>query len=148
MTNEISWRHRNPSNPNRPAEPGRTEVPILEATDLDGDSVGYQLTVCENPSFSGCTPSLVAIAERLVQYAGIGSLCSGIVLFSMAVGGCIGSRKKQRLQIAIFFGLLGVGYIAGCGGSSDKADEPIDEISHTISGLNSGTTYYWKVTAP
>jgi hypothetical protein len=28
MTNEISWRHRNPSNPNRPAEPGRTLLPI------------------------------------------------------------------------------------------------------------------------
>jgi len=27
-TNEISWSHRKPSNPNRPAEPGRTECPI------------------------------------------------------------------------------------------------------------------------
>ena len=26
--NEISWSHRMPSNPNRPAEPGRTEFPI------------------------------------------------------------------------------------------------------------------------
>ena len=25
---EISWSHRKPSNPNRPAEPGRTELPI------------------------------------------------------------------------------------------------------------------------
>ena len=40
MTNEISWRHRNPSNPNRPAEPGRTEVPILPESlnDFDLDS--------------------------------------------------------------------------------------------------------------
>jgi hypothetical protein len=28
--NEISWSHRNSSNPNRPAEPGRTEFPILK----------------------------------------------------------------------------------------------------------------------
>ena len=29
MTNDISWRHRNSSNPNRPAEPGRTKRPTL-----------------------------------------------------------------------------------------------------------------------
>ncbi len=29
-TNEISWSHHNPSNPNRPAEPGRTVLPTRE----------------------------------------------------------------------------------------------------------------------
>ena len=33
MTNEISWRHRNPSNPNRPAEPGRTEFLFSQLQD-------------------------------------------------------------------------------------------------------------------
>ena len=28
-TNRISWSHRNSSNPNRPAEPGRTELPSI-----------------------------------------------------------------------------------------------------------------------
>ena len=40
-----------------------------------------------------------------------------------------------------------IGLVSNCGGGGDDpAPAPADEKSHTVSGLKSGTTYYWKVT--
>ena len=46
-TDEISWSHRNSSNPNRPAEPGRTAIPIRRSQVLR-----LPKTVCAHGSTS------------------------------------------------------------------------------------------------
>ncbi len=43
MTNEVSWSHRNPSNPNRPAVPGRTDRPMRALWSSAPHGVGREL---------------------------------------------------------------------------------------------------------
>ena len=57
MTYEISWRHRTSSNPNRPAEPGRTELPIL---------VGFINEIVEPEALM---PRVLELAARIAKNA-------------------------------------------------------------------------------
>ena len=47
------------------------------------------------------------------------------------------------------FSVAIIGLVSSCGGGSggDPAPTTTGEMSRTVSGLNLGTTYYWKVTA-
>lgn len=120
-----------------------------KAADPDGDSLSYQLLVCEDSSFAGCTPTVVAATEKLVWLAGSGGL-GGLLLFGMLLCGGVGSGSRRRQwRMTPVVSLLVLGFVSGCGGSDrkSKATEPTDEMRHTVSGLNTGTRYYWKVSA-
>lgn len=47
----------------------------------------------------------------------------------------------------VIYSLAIIGLVSNCGGGGGSAPAPTDEVSHTISGLKPGTTYYWKVSA-
>jgi hypothetical protein len=118
-----------------------------KSIDPDGDPVAYSLYYCENSNFAGCSPVETASIESDGRYhAGLGGYMAGLLLIGMAF---VKGRKKAVLMIAatvITAGLL----LASCGGSSgDPPAGPADgeEVSSTVSGLQPGTTYYWKVIA-
>jgi len=134
--------------------------------DPDGDAVSYSLYLCNDPNLAtGCTSITVAdsgiLRSSSITYAGIivNQYGTSLMIFAIvsAVTGCITNRKRI-LPILAAFAIGAMIFLAACGGSgSDGANvnisQPLsnsdisDEVSSTTSGLISGTTYYWKVTA-
>ena len=115
-----------------------------------GGTLSYQFFLCEDPGFVGCMPTVVALAGKVMNYADAKDLLP-LALFATVLGGA-GLRRKKMLRSGFLFGiyLLGVvGIVAsgGGGGGSDDISTSTDEVSHMVTGLKSGTTYYWKVTA-
>jgi hypothetical protein len=51
--------------------------------------------------------------------------------------------EKSLLRFGTLLFLTFLLALISCGGGGPS---PTDEKSHTVSGLNPGTTYYWKVT--
>ncbi len=57
--------------------------------------------------------------------------------------GCSGSSTGA--SIIVFTTTM---MLVSCGGDhNDNAPAPADQLSHSVSGLTPGTTYYWKVVA-
>jgi len=117
-----------------------------KATDPDGDNLTYQFYICENSDFSECTPTVVASVENAVLYAGGGALF-GCLLLSL-FGGGLGVRKRKLHMMLIISAMATMALFSACGGSGGGGGSTkADEISHTVSNLKAGTTYYWKVSA-
>jgi hypothetical protein len=115
------------------------------ATDPDSNSLSYQIFLCEDPAFAGCTPTVVASTKKVIDYADAEGLLP-LVLFGTVLGG-FGLRRRKWLMMAIV-SLAIIGLVSNCGGGgggSAPASSTTDEMSHTESGLKPATTYYWKV---
>jgi YVTN family beta-propeller protein len=131
-----------------------TEVTFIwkKSTDPDGDAIAYNLYVCEDQSFAGCNPIYIAsLYENRYFFAGISGL-AGLLVVGIMISGGISKRRKIRFFIAVIL-VTGV-LIVSCGGGDGEAppdDGPPqvaeDELSYTMSGLNAGAIYYWKVLA-
>jgi hypothetical protein len=121
------------------------------STDPDGDAVTHRFFICLNdPGFTGpgCGPVDVASASSSgLAYAGLGSLGAGIILVGFVAGtGFRRSRKAMLMIVALL--LLGVLFVAcNGGGGGGPVTPPIQEMSHTVTGLNPSALYYWKVVA-
>ncbi|RJR14703.1 MAG: hypothetical protein C4581_13535 [Nitrospiraceae bacterium] len=121
------------------------------SSDPDGDTVTYNIRYCTDDNFTGCDPVDVASLETgQVIYAGIGSL-SGFLLTGMFF---IGRSKSKKNYVVLLAACLTVSMIlVSCSGSgngsssSSSVTSSVNLQNHTVTGLNSNTTYYWKVTA-
>jgi len=110
-------------------------------TDPDNDPVSYDLTYCTDSNLvSNCNVQVASLQKGTgISYAGLG-YGSGIMIFGVVLAGGIAGRKKIALLLLMLFttGAL----MVSCGSSTG-----VFYKSLTVSGLNSGTTYYWAVTA-
>ena len=123
-----------------------TEVQFIwrKPTNPNGNNWSYNFFICEDQGFIGCTPTVVASADKVIEFASAEGLLP-LLLFGTVLGG-IGLRKRKWLMTAMV-SLAIVGIVSNCGGGGGgSAPAPTVEISHTESGLKTGTTYYWKVT--
>ena len=118
-----------------------------KSTDPDGDTVSYKLYYCEDQTFTGCIPvSVASVGNRGIFYAGISGSGVGLLLFGIVFAGGIRGRRKIAAIIVMIMitGLL----LVSCGGSgSNTPPPPANQVTHQITGLNAGITYYWKVVA-
>jgi len=124
-----------------------------KSTDPNRDQFKYKLQVCEDTEFTtGCISkeNLSYINSKYFYYAGIGPW---IFLFGT---GLFGSYcKKRKLALLIIMLVITAMFLVSCGSTSEDngtCEHPSvpnvdtqNEIVHEISGLKSGTTYYWKV---
>lgn len=116
-------------------------------TDTDGDSISYNLYVCEDQSFTGCNPVQTAsLDKKRFSVAGIGGYVAGLFLIGIIISGGIPRRRKILLLIAVVLvsGMLFVSCGRDGGGGGSTPPIAGDEIAYTVSSLNTGTTYYWK----
>jgi hypothetical protein len=126
------------------------------STDSDGDTVDYQLTACEDPDLTtGCITgtTVASTTSQDVYYAGMGS--TGIVLlFSGMVFMPFNRTLRRRIPLLVV--AAGMLFLISCGGSgsgghgsaaSSNDSDFINEVSQTLEGFKSNTTYYWQVIA-
>jgi hypothetical protein len=119
----------------------------MPSSDPDGDPVGYELLVSTDPAFSpaatktaGASPAGKAAG---MLYAGTGM---GFIFFGFAVIGTARGRKGILLVAALVI-LVGTTLVS-CSGSSSSAPQPSDvAVSRQVTGLQTSTTYYWKIVA-
>lgn len=133
----------------------------IKSKDPDGDPITYDLLLCQDQNFSINCISQSAITASLmkgqVYYAGIFMFPGGLITLAIIMlAGILGRQKLIPLSIAIF--IITSFLLISCGGSSEDTGWGIvtsdssqgvtnDEITYSVSDLNTRTTYYWKVTA-
>jgi len=154
-----------------PANQALVTAPVTlgwnSATDVDGDTVSYKVTVCENSAFTGCSAvSALSVAPGVssglpwsqdVYAAGVnsglgvaGTLEKWFWLF-LLLGLTAGlttwvapGRKKWVIAAAAV--LIGV---AGCKKMAFEEPGVLLQVEHTFdfAGGAPGVTYYWRVTS-
>lgn len=130
----------------------------------DEDTIEHRLSYCTNKDFTGCSPIVVSLhSSEDIYYAEM------IPFSGFLIGGLIGVvflRTRNNILLMLVCLLIVGGMLSSCGGGSGGGDggaviesisqdsNTINEVSRTtsdvsvtVSGLQSGTTYYWKVTA-
>jgi hypothetical protein len=125
--------------------------------DQDGDAVTYHFIYGTDPNLVGAQTIDVAAAKASggLMYAGLGSMGGGIILFGFVSGSGMKRSRKLMLFLPVFL-LVSVLFTAcgGGGGGGNATGTPpgggttgADQISTKVTGLASGTTYFWKVVA-
>ncbi len=130
------------------------------STDPIGGAVSYEHCLRENDSnFTGadCTSidQTASLLNKGVRVAGWGLSGTGLLLLGMALFGGMKSKGKVGFLIAMMVtaGMLLVSCGGGGGGSGSPGDGDgggggsASEVTRTVSGLNPGTSYFWKVIA-
>lgn len=122
-----------------------------KSQDPDGDTVTYRVYYCTDPSFNDCAP--VSVADRGAPQAFYASAALPGLLLIGTIFAVPQSGRKKFILLMTTLTVIGGGIVA-CGNGGESApkasDIPLtssDELSHAMSGLNAGTTYYWKVVA-
>ena len=133
-----------------------------KSSDPDGNTITYDLYICEDISFTtGCMTqyNIASFSNEEIMYAGVGAAGSGILLMEFLAGMIYGMRRKGKLVLITLIVLTAILFMScgggGAGGGSSallsNSDGPPDDaftgIIQEVSGLSEGTTYYWKVVA-
>lgn len=131
---------------------GQTGLPTTttfywnRATDPDGDAVTYDLFVCTDSTFAACPSpeNSTPIASASAGGAGYLAWALGAMALGLAFAGGLGRRRRIALLLAA--ALLAGALFVSC--SHEKTPVTIkSDLSFTVSGLQPGTTYFWKVVA-
>ena len=118
------------------------------STDLDGDSLAYDLYVCDNLSFTGCdTPEhTMAMNESLKNNSGLYLAGTGIgfIFVGIALGGV---SRRRLLACVLVLLVMSAMLLAACGDSGDGVGLDSTDYSYSVDSLNPAQVYYWKVVA-
>lgn len=132
------------------------------ALDPDGDTLKYDISYCENQSFSGCSSHTVtsastgASAGPALPFAakfgkGVGLYAAALSAFGLLLA--TGLRRKKTKALAISVALVATVALLSCGGGGGGDDGDSGNggsgstTSYSVSGLKAATKYYWKVAA-
>ncbi|MBI4653917.1 MAG: SBBP repeat-containing protein [Nitrospirae bacterium] len=124
-----------------------------KSTDQNEDTITYKLYIGTAPSFTGVDPIILASIPNNSSYAiaswyQVGAIALVGFIF---IGGL--SKKRRKIEFLIVTLIVAGGLLLGsCGGSgsgggSDNQSPVGAEVSYTVENLQTGTIYYWKVTA-
>jgi hypothetical protein len=98
--------------------------------------------------------NLLSETGRDTYYAGIGSFSVGLLFFGIVIIVPFKRETCQKLHVFVAaVAVTGMLLLVSCGKLSDdsvtssNSNSSQEEVSHEVSGLRSGTTYYWQVVA-
>jgi len=118
------------------------------SVDPDGDPVTYRFFLDTDPSFAGTVPVPV------VPTAGTASSSGTWIRFlfpaaALALSGLFrrGWRVRTAVTVLLLFTGLLISSLSSCGGSGGSQAPGTLVVSHQVSGLGTGTAYFWKVAA-
>jgi hypothetical protein len=142
---------------------GTTTVDLqwIKSIDTDTEAVTYHVYYSTDPSMVGSSQVDVVSAGtasskssgKSLPLAGLGGYGAGILLAGLTAAGGVRSRRKLFHLITL---LLITGMAAtACGKKSNApaaltttpAAPPLGLVTKSLSGLQPGTTYWWKVVA-
>jgi hypothetical protein len=116
------------------------------STDPDDNPLVYELLVCTDRDFRGCSP--VKVSQTAAASPAKPLFASFVFVFGLALAGAKVTRKRLLFAgVLILLALFLLSCGGGGGGLGGDGGVPPDEMSQTVSGLAPGTTYFWKVTA-
>lgn len=137
-----------------------------KVTDADDDDVSYTLEYCDNALFVNCRSSGSATSSAAAYHsatftAGIGGGLAAFFLLSLMLLLAFRNKRRGKGMRLIVISMFAVAFtivMAAC--SSDEEEETKTKtvtetvtvtekemVSASVTGLTSGYTYYWKVTA-
>jgi hypothetical protein len=110
-----------------------------ESTDPDDDDVSYRVILCDNENLSGCEGTTVASVVKSNETYALAGLTGipAIILALFAFGG-LNLRRRAYLLLILFVLTSAATIQLSCSSSGP---------SYKATGLNPGSTYYWKVLA-
>ncbi len=119
-----------------------------EATDPDGDHVSYELRISTDSAFH--SPVIVSRTDGHAAGKMSGTLFAGtglgFIFFGVAFAGT--SRGRKSLLIIATLTILVGSSLVGCSvGKVSTTPVSGSVVSQHVSGLQTSTTYYWKVVA-
>jgi Big-like domain-containing protein len=125
----------------------------IASTDPDADNLTYHVFYCANPSMTGCNPvdvsssaTATTASSAAPPLAGAAGFGAGLVLAGFAFIGGVTSRRKIFFVIAAL--LISGSVVAACGKkSSGPPAPPAGLTTKSVSELQAGTRYWWKVVA-
>jgi len=120
--------------------------------DPDGDAVNYDLLVCADSTF----PASCGISFVIPPPVAVGG-AMGFGLIPLAVLFGMRARKRRATLLPAVVVVLAATSLMSCGGGGGgdevgaptppPSPPPSTDITHTVTGLQAATTYYWKVIA-
>jgi hypothetical protein len=126
----------------------------LPSADADGDAITYRLYYCIDQFMTGCDPVVVAPATAAKAagrglLAGLGGYGAVMLLAGIAVAGGAKGGRKMLLFVAVLVvaGALASSCSRDSSGSGPNLAANPDAVTRQVSGLTSGTKYFWKVVA-
>ena len=121
------------------------------STDSEGDAIRYRVSVCKQADFGGCTPVDVAGLDQTTVLAGFGGGAGMLLLAGLVMPRRRHRRQRWLHKACVIATVTGITASSGCFHDDDDDDNNSDsgsgEITYAASGLDSGATYFWKVTA-
>jgi hypothetical protein len=115
-----------------------------KSIDPEGGAVTYRLQVAEDPDFT------VNLRTFNVDENGNLLVAAMFVLPLLTLFGWRRRGRKQNLALMTASVLFAATIFIGCGSSGSRVNVKIGDentVSYQVSGLNAGTTYYWRVIA-
>jgi len=119
------------------------------ADDDDGDSLAYELYICDNDTFTGCDAPVNTVAMN-DQYTGPRLYFAGAGAGLIALGFVFGMIRRRRITmlimtLAVLMGLL----LTSCGDTDTKYVPYYDSTDYAVPvhDLMPDQVYYWKVVA-
>ena len=123
------------------------EVRWSTTTDPDEDELSYHVYLCTDENFEGCDDAIHSTSVNVVMkdWKRFDDPSSPLFMMigALALGGLFGRRKRILMALLIMAAAFSIASCGGGGGSDDSDTS----MSHTITGLESDTTYYWRVAA-
>lgn len=119
-------------------------------TDPDGDEVVYDLLVCADETFPASCRISYVIPPPL---AASGVAAMGLLPLAFVFGM---RRRRRAIVLPVCLAVLSAVTVMSCGGGGGGGGNvgapppppPVNtDVKYTVSGLQAGTTYYWKVVA-
>jgi len=123
------------------------------STDGDGDAIRYSVSVCEQADFSGCAPVDVAGIDQTTVLAGFGGGTGILFLVGLVMPRMRQRRRHWLHKACVMATVVVITASSGCFHNDDDDDDNNNSnsdsgsVSYVAAGLDSGATYFWKVTA-
>ncbi len=150
----VTSSHNNPPDKPRLRHPGDHERDLETSLDMewdavsdpDGDHVNYELRISTDTNFH--SPIIMgknpAPAGKMsgTMFAGTGL---GFIFFGVVFAGAARGRKGLLIVAAVV--ILAGSTLVGCSVGSVSTPSSGTVVSQHVSGLQTSTTYYWKVIA-
>lgn len=128
------------------------EFKWLPASDPDGDTLTYELLLCNTADYPNSCPTPTVVSKITQQGVSVYAASGGLFLVGIVFMAAQRGRKKQGIWLRNVLFLVGIVLLGACdsgGGGSTPPDTGGGgtELTSIVESLVPETSYNWKITA-